>query len=75
MLTAGVVGTLLSTLDDTADLTRLVCRWKAQAWPGDALTYRIYEVPAPATRRFVIHVARPSGQTHLQAQAYFRGLL
>ena len=74
MLTAGVVGTLLSTLDDTALLIRLVCRWKAQAWPGDALTYRIYEAPARAARRFVIDVALPSGQTHLQAQAYFGGL-
>jgi acyl dehydratase len=76
MLTAGYVAALLGDYADPHSLRRYVTRWSAQAWPGDALTYRIFEDDDPrfqeAGRRTIgAEVLRPNGQLHMRAWAQF----
>jgi acyl dehydratase len=75
MLTAGFVATLLAEYDDLDALVRYTTRWKTQAWPGDALTYRIFEddrrFDDPALHTLGVDVLRPDGQVHMHAWAGF----
>jgi acyl dehydratase len=76
MLTAGYVAALLGEYADPRTLRRYTTRWMAQAWPGDALTYRFFEddderFRDPALRTLGAEVLRPNGQLHMRAWAQF----
>lgn len=76
MLTAGYVAALLDEHAERRALRRYTTRWMAQAWPGDALTYRLFEdddprFRDPALRTISAEVFRPNGELHMQARAQY----
>jgi acyl dehydratase len=76
MLTAGFAATVVGKHAELEQLRRYTTRWKTQAWPGDALTYRVFEdqrARGDDLRTLGVEVLRPTGEVHMQAQAQFAG--
>lgn len=71
MLTAGIAAavTIGSGGRDLGAVRRYTTRWKSPAWPGEALSYHVYE--RLGTTDLYTHVVRPTGETHLQAWTAF----
>jgi acyl dehydratase len=73
MLTAGIAANYVTAHFGVDAVRRIRVRWKDQAWPGDALTYRGFRLrgdPAAASTTGAdveVQVTRPDGQPHLLA--------
>ncbi len=72
MLTAGIAANYITAQFGVNAVRRFRVRWKDQAWPGDALTYRgfLLRHGQGATGADVeVQVTRPDGRCHLEAWA------
>jgi hypothetical protein len=67
MLTAGLAATVVGGSVDVRRIRRWTTRWKAQGWPGDAMTYVIR--PGSHRAGIQLDVLRPAGRVHMQAWA------
>jgi acyl dehydratase len=72
MLTAGIAANYITAQFGVNAVRRFRVRWKDQAWPGDALTYRGF-LPRPGQGTtgadVEVQVTRPDGRCHLEAWA------
>ena len=73
MLTAGIAANYVTAHFGVNAVRRIRVRWKDQAWPGDALTYRGFRLrrglaaAGTAGADVEVQVTRPDGQSHLLA--------
>jgi acyl dehydratase len=73
MLTAGIAANYVTTHFGVNAVRRIRVRWKDQAWPSDALTYRGFRLQRglaaadTAGADVEVQVTRPDGQSHLLA--------
>jgi len=73
MLTAGIAANYVTTHFGVNAVRRIRVRWKDQAWPSDALTYRGFRLRRglaaadTAGADVEVQVTRPDGQSHLLA--------
>jgi acyl dehydratase len=76
MLAAGILGAYATAWFGAANLRRFKVRFRAQAWPGDVLTYRarIAALREETGDRFVdieLSATRPDGEIHVEGWATF----
>ena len=67
MLTAGIAANRIAAVHGATRIRRFRVRFSAQAWPGDALSYR--DEPADGEWSVRTTVTRPTGDVHLTAWA------
>jgi acyl dehydratase len=73
MLTAGIAANYVTAHFGVNAVRRIRVRWKDQAWPSDALTYRGFRLrrglaaAGTAGADVEVQVTRPDGQSHLLA--------
>jgi acyl dehydratase len=70
MLAAGVLGTHLAETFGPEHIRRLKVRFRAQAWPGDILTYAV-SVSGRSGETLTVdcEVTRQTGEVHLTGEA------
>jgi acyl dehydratase len=72
MLAAGVLGTHLAETFGPEHIRRLKVRFRAQAWPGDVLTYTVsVRARSGETNTLTVdcEVTRQTGEAHLTGEA------